>query len=86
MPFCVVKRRRNYACFVVDFITTESLGMDAVIGTAIREFRFLYRASHPAKRLNRKHLYDSIMLENQERSLTALLWLYVKERCAASYF
>ena len=53
--------------------------MDAVIGKAIREFRALYRASHPAKRLNRKHLYDSIMLANQERSLTALLWLYVND-------
>ena len=30
MPFCVVKRRRNYACFDVDFITTDSLGMDAL--------------------------------------------------------
>lgn len=79
MPFCVVKRQRNYACFTVDFITTESLGMDAVIGKAIREFRLLYRASHPARRLNRKHLYDSIMLENQERSLIVLLWIYVND-------
>jgi len=29
MPFCIVKRRRNYACFDIDFITTDSLGMDA---------------------------------------------------------
>jgi len=79
MPFCIVKRRRNYACFDIDFITTDSLGMDAVIGKAIREFRLLYRASHPARRLNRKHLYDSIMVENEERSLTALLWLYVND-------
>jgi len=64
MPFCVVKRRRNYAksnrrlrltaCFDVDFITTDSLGMDAVIGKALSEFRLLYRASHPVRRLNRK--------------------------------
>jgi len=54
MPFCIVKRRRNYACFDVDFITTDSLGMDAVIGKALREFRVLYRASHPTRRLNRK--------------------------------
>ena len=53
--------------------------MDAVIGTAIREFRVLYRASHPARRLNRKHLYDSIMMANEERSLTALLWIYVND-------
>jgi hypothetical protein len=61
MPFCIVKRRRNHAFFDVDFITTESLGMDAVIGKAICEFRVLYRASHPARRLNRKHFYDSII-------------------------
>jgi len=94
MPFCVVKRRRNYAksnrrlrltaCFDVDFITTESLGMDAVIGKALREFRLLYRTSHPARCLNRKHLYDSIMVENEERSLTAFLWLYVNDIYSAA--
>ena len=79
LPFCVVQPSRNYACFEMDFITVDSYGMDATIGSAIREWREKYRNSHPMRRLNRKKLYDGVMGKNQERCVTTFLWLLVND-------
>ena len=63
MPFCVVKRRRNHACFDVDFITTDSLGMDAVIGKALREFRLLLHFSEDTVTITKERYYRLLEIE-----------------------
>lgn len=66
LPFCVGKKKRVYAMFGVDFITTLYY-MDQALGKAISDFFLSYWLSHPDKRIRRLRFLGGFMDLSRDR-------------------